>query len=159
MDKDTIDRFFSKVDKTSNPNGCWEWLGGLDNNGYGLFRYPGKPYGKAHRFSAEFLGNLIISNLCVCHTCDNPKCVNPAHLWAGTAAQNIKDRDQKGRHQSYFKIASKLGQHTFGGKNKQSIQTPLGTFIQIQDAARAHGVSRTIIYKRLRLYPSEYFRL
>jgi hypothetical protein len=88
------DRFWSKVNKTDN---CWEWTGGLNQNGYGEFN----PYCKnikAHRFSFQNHHNrLIQEGLCIMHICDNRKCVNPNHLSEGTHQDNMIDMCNKGR--------------------------------------------------------------
>lgn len=77
------------------PNDCWEWLGALDTSGYGILRINDKLW-KTHRYSYQ-LHKGPIGNLCVLHTCDNPSCVNPKHLFLGTASDNAKDRDKKNR--------------------------------------------------------------
>ena len=71
---------------------CWEWTGLKYPSGYGRFC---KKY--AHRFSYEIHKGEIYNNLKVCHSCDNPSCVNPEHLWLGTQKDNVQDRDKKGR--------------------------------------------------------------
>lgn len=84
-----IKQFFEKVDKTDS---CWLWLGAKDRKGYGFFK--GK---RAHRASYEMFNGPIAESLLVCHTCDNPPCVNPEHLWLGTNHENILDSTKKGR--------------------------------------------------------------
>lgn len=88
------ERFWKRVVKT---NTCWIWNGKMAGNGYGQFliNYKGK---YAHRFSYELHKGEIPKGLCVCHTCDNPPCVNPNHLWLGTRKQNSQDMTRKGRH-------------------------------------------------------------
>ena len=87
------ERFWPKVKKGNN---CWEWVGAKNNKGYGNFWAHGIS-GKAHRSSWEIHNGPIPKGLNVLHCCDNPSCVNPAHLFLGTQADNIKDMENKGR--------------------------------------------------------------
>lgn len=92
------ERFWSKVEKTSR---CWMWRGARDAHGYGAISVVvdgQKKAIKAHRLSWEFEHGPIAPNEIVCHQCDVPACVNPAHMFIGTIADNNKDRDQKGRN-------------------------------------------------------------
>ena len=86
-------RWDSKVDKT---DGCWLRKGALFKTGYGAFMLNGKAV-YAHRFALELHG-VAPGKLFVMHSCDNPRCVNPAHLSVGTSADNTKDMMSKGRH-------------------------------------------------------------
>jgi hypothetical protein len=97
-----ISRFWSKVNKT---NECWEWTAYKQKNGYGQFGIGRHCIVYAHRVSA-YLAGIAASlksestNDQICHTCDNRGCVNPAHLFKGTAKDNALDRDLKGRTNS-----------------------------------------------------------
>jgi hypothetical protein len=102
MDKTTVGRFLAKVDKTGL-NECWNWTAGRNLYGYGQFWMDGKQWG-AHRVSYEIYNGPIPTGegyhgTCVCHSCDNPPCVNPAHLFIGTITDNTRDRNAKGRAQ------------------------------------------------------------
>jgi hypothetical protein len=96
---ENAERFWSKVDKSGE---CWEWTAGLITGGYGQFVLNGKTV-LAHRYSYVLNHPLTIDlleghrEICVCHRCDNPKCVNPAHLFLGSNADNMKDKMAKGR--------------------------------------------------------------
>jgi hypothetical protein len=87
-----LNRFWLKVKKTDT---CWLWTACVDKEGYGNFGIDGSNY-RANRVSyAIQYGDPRESQ--VCHSCDNPTCVNPSHLWTGTTQDNSHDRDQKGR--------------------------------------------------------------
>ncbi len=98
------ERFWSRVKKS---DGCWEWLGTTDPYGYGQFST--KTCRLAHRFSWEIHNGPIPDGLFVLHTCDNPPCSNPNHLFLGTHQDNAQDRAKKNR--SY---------HPYGEKNRQA---------------------------------------
>jgi hypothetical protein len=88
------DRFWARVEKTDR---CWLWLGPKNDRGYGMFFFDGKRVSAA-RFSWLLRHGLLPpESLYACHTCDNPSCVNPDHIWLGTAADNMRDMILKGR--------------------------------------------------------------
>ncbi len=93
------ERFWAKVDKTpgQGPQGtCWEWRAATAGKGYGVLRVAGKQT-YAHRLSYELCYGPL-GNLFALHKCDNPKCVNPSHLFAGTRWDNAQDMTRKGRN-------------------------------------------------------------
>lgn len=92
-------RFWEKVVKTNNDDGCWLWCAAKDDCGYGVFSIDGKNF-RAHRLSYELTIGTIPKGLKILHKCDTPACVNPSHLFIGTQADNIKDCMEKGRRGS-----------------------------------------------------------
>jgi hypothetical protein len=95
--KPEFERFINKVDQT---DGCWNWLGSTDANGYGQFRrlVNGKwTMYKTHRFSYEHFKGEIPPQLLILHSCDNRQCVNPEHLRYGTHQDNVDDMMSRNR--------------------------------------------------------------
>lgn len=133
-----IDRFHTKYNKQAN--GCWEWIGWKDPDGYGMFRSEPRKDVKAHRFSAAHLAGLDINEKVICHKCDNPSCVNPEHLFAGTQLDNIKDCFTKNRQRGI------------------RIITPLGRFPSVASASRAHQIDGRTIVRRLKQCPDQYYK-
>lgn len=87
------DLFWEKVNTSGD---CWEWTASHDPKGYGFFGVAGRVM-RAHRVSYVMHKGEIPDDLIVCHSCDNPKCVNPNHLWLGTHKDNAIDREAKNR--------------------------------------------------------------
>ena len=90
------ERFFKFV--SEKPTGCHEWTSTLGRGGYGKFFVPGQGQVPAHRVAYEISVGQIPRGLLVLHTCDNPKCVNPKHLYIGDHQDNARDMVRRGRH-------------------------------------------------------------
>lgn len=101
--EDVVHRFQRNI-KVSLITGCWEWIGGKTESGYGSIGASHKVRnGKktnAHQMSWLLYFGEIPEGMGVLHTCDNPPCCNPEHLFLGTNADNVKDKMKKGRHKS-----------------------------------------------------------
>jgi hypothetical protein len=107
LDENLIERFKSNILEPIFTS-CMLWLGPKDVKGYGavFFRRNGKFIKYfAHRISYHLSNGPVPTDKCVCHSCDNPLCVNPNHLWLGTLSENSMDRVRKGRS---FKATSAM---------------------------------------------------
>ncbi len=91
-----MERFWSKVEKT---DWCWNWKAGKGSDGYGIFwDIPNKTSRRAPRVAWELENGPIPEGMWILHHCDNPACVNPSHLYIGTAADNNGDAIRRGRN-------------------------------------------------------------
>ena len=91
-------RFWAKVDKSAGVDKCWPWTKALGTTGYGAFTVRAGLVVGAHRFAlATSLGRPIQAGMDALHSCDNPICVNPAHLREGTNQDNIDDKVSRQR--------------------------------------------------------------
>lgn len=127
------ERFAAKY-RVDPVTGCWNWIGGKDRKGYGKFSIGSsrRPDGTrrnsmvtATRAAYElFIGPIPRSHghhgTCVLHRCDNPSCVNPAHLFLGSNADNVHDMDRKGRR---VNAQAKGNDHAMAKLNSQQVDS------------------------------------
>jgi HNH endonuclease len=90
------EKFWARVDRSGGPNVCWPWLRGLSTCGYGKVWWQGASR-QAHRVAFELARGLIPGGALLLHSCDVPRCCNPAHLRPGTALDNARDAAERGR--------------------------------------------------------------
>lgn len=136
------DRFWRKVKKD---DGCWPWVGNKAPNGYGRIQQGGKgsPYLGAHRVSYEMHHGPIPEGYVVMHSCDNPGCVNPAHLMAGTPKENTADMDIKRRRNTVAPLGIDNGKAVLNEGSVRYIRAhPEKSHAQL---ARELGVGATTI--------------
>jgi hypothetical protein len=138
-----VERFHAKYQKSEA--GCWEWTAALAGKGYGQIKIPGtRRQAYAHRLSYQIHKGAIPEKTEVCHTCDNPKCVNPAHLFLGSRKENAQDASQKGR--IHISPIGHTGVLTISQVTRIKQALRLGLMSQME-LARAFGVSQTSISK------------
>lgn len=125
-------RFWEKVDKAGD---CWVWRSTTNSSGYGWMGIKGKMVA-AHRYSWELHnGRIIPKGMYICHTCDNPPCVNPSHLFLGTSKDNTADKMAKGRMKTT---------HHKGELNGQAILTETQVI-----AMRSLRATKKLTYEKL----------
>lgn len=134
-----IQKFFSKTKE--NENGCLEWTACLCANGYGRFQYNKKSY-KTHRFAWIIKNGIIPNDRIICHTCDNPKCVNIKHLWIGTDKENIHARMKRGKHKK--KCLTQEQENNLALSYYTSYAT-------ITELAKQYHISKTLAAKTIRM--------
>jgi hypothetical protein len=135
-------RFWSKVTKSG---GCWDWGKTINTNGYGVFYVARFRPVAAHRLAYEMAHGPVPDGLCVCHTCDNRKCVNPAHLFLGTNADNVADRESKGRGRPSNPKGSASWAATLDEKKVLAIRKQLSAGGKQTEVAKAFGISQSTI--------------
>lgn len=143
MKRPLVDRFWSKVDKKSDDE-CWIWTGAKTPKGYGLIGIGKDSDGitYAHRLSFSMHHGEITIGMMVCHECDNPSCVNPKHLFIGTAKENTGDMMNKGRHRAGIVLGENHGKSKLTADDVKAIRS-LG--ISQLRIAKLYGVSQSCI--------------
>lgn len=131
------ERFMSKVDTSGE---CWIWTGYRDKKmGYGMFWMNGTMR-LSHRVAYEMFNAPIEGGLHVCHSCDNPACVNPSHLWLGTNADNVADKIAKRRDRNL-----RGQEHPMAKLNEDIVRWIRQSDLSGRALAKELGVDRTTI--------------
>jgi len=131
-------RFWSYVDTSGGQDACWPWTGRTNQDGYGDLKLNGRTV-LAHR-TAFHLHHGYWPTPFACHHCDNPPCVNPDHLYEGTAAENTRDREER--------------THTMRGSGNPQAKITESEVRAIRDLS-AHGVKTRVLVDRFGISSSQ----
>lgn len=138
---DSLESRYSRMSPRGAPEACWPWAGRLDRDGYGRLSHGGKDL-SAHRVAYELAtGTSLLPSVVVRHRCDNRRCCNPAHLEAGSQADNVADMVARGRQvrgeANHSKLtaaqALELYRRRLAGESAEAL-------------AAAYGVSSRLVY-------------
>lgn len=140
-------KFLDRV-KENKKTGCFVWKGTLDKDGYGRFVLSHRREIRAHRYSFIIYNGEIPKGLFVCHSCDNPSCVNPDHLWLGTALQNNRDAWKKGRR--IILKGESHGMAKLNNNNVKEIRSLYKEKFTQKQIAKKYKVSREMIGRIVR---------
>ena len=143
--KSVVERFMDKVSMPNGKAGCWPWRGQRRTGGYGFFYLKGR-FVSAHRTAWALLVEPVGSGACVLHRCDNPPCVNPAHLFLGTQRDNMRDASQKGR----IAHGERNGQSRLTAADVMDIRRRVASGEGVTGLGREYGVSHVSVIRAAR---------
>lgn len=136
-------RFWDKVDVRGEDE-CWEWTAGRHPTGYGRFKLNGSGV-PASRVAWELANGPVPPGLCVCHSCDNPPCCNPEHLWLGTKGDNVRDASTKKRLTGSRNIGTNNRNSKLDEISVRAIKVWLHKGYSVGELASIFGVSHVTI--------------
>jgi len=135
--------FWSRIDRSGGPDACWPWAR-PHSSGYGQV-WRDRRLQRSHRVAYELLVGPIPEGLDACHGCDNRSCCNPAHLFLGTQADNMRDMDAKGRRVTVAPLGEANGRSRLTAGQVVHIRQRAREGEPDTRLARAFGVSESLI--------------
>ncbi len=154
-----IREFLSRIEPGEREQDCWLWVGAMGSDGYGRLRGEQGTVECAHRYAYEVFKGPIPEKLCVLHTCDTPRCVNPAHLFLGTNRDNTADMIQKNRqgnprHKLSWEGVREIRARLSAGERKQDIASSFRICRStVQDIERGLSWKETRDSRQMQLFP------
>lgn len=151
-----VERFWSKVDRSGGPDACWNWQSSRTPSNYGQFLVwrDGKRRSLvASRVAFELANNAIPDGLNACHNCpdgDNPRCCNPAHLFAGTQKENVRDAMAKGRMVFRGHFGAINGSTKLTDQDVRDIRRLHKEGVAIRELARRYSIARFAVFQVVR---------
>lgn len=146
-----VTRFWSKVNKNGtipvhHPElgPCWEWMGGGNGKGYGQVRINYRQMG-THQVAWELMHGRVPRDLWVLHKCNNPNCMNPDHLFLGTAKDNTSDMIRKNRRRPYMGYSTGTKRHHLTAEEILTLKTRYANGESQTALARDFDVSRVTV--------------
>lgn len=147
-------RLLDNCDQSGGADACWPWLKNVDNKGYGRLTVHGRldRVGKgkgffAHRVMFELhTGEILAPEIKVLHSCDNPPCINPDHLFKGTQLDNVHDMMRKGRA-GYTLNKARGSKHHGATISEETALAIFKSSLSLDKAAAHFGVTRDIVGK------------
>jgi len=137
----------NKTYKVSD-SGCFEWTGSKAGRGYGVISFF-KRNVYVHRISYRIFIGKIPNNLFVCHSCDNPACFNPEHLFLGTPKQNVEDMIKKGRA-VYTKKGEYKGKRKYTNDDYKEMRLMKQKGFSVRDIRQTFSISPAQIFRILK---------
>lgn len=142
----TEQRFWSVLVDKRSENECWPWTGGRYPDGYGRLRMNGSKPRRAHRVAYELAVGEVSADMLVCHTCDNPLCCNPKHLFLGTHQDNYDDMVTKGRDRGKVNLRASM---RLSDDQVREIRAARESGVTSAELAERNGVSVKTIWNIL----------
>lgn len=140
---DPAQRFWPNVVK-AGPDQCWNWSAAASANGYGAMSIKGRWVG-AHRFSFEHHNGPILGGLWVLHHCDNKLCVNPRHLYLGTALENNRDASRRRRSAGYARKGEANPNALLTHQDVLKIRALRADGVSLKDVSAQFGIAITTV--------------
>lgn len=138
-----LEKFWKHV-KIDSMTGCWQWTGGKNEFGYGIF-CTDKRRIRTHRYCWELFKEPIPKGMCICHHCDNPSCINPDHMFIGTQAENMADMRKKHRGSTKPRPGTENPAAKLSEQQVRIIFSMNGT-VRAEEVAQVFNVKKTSVY-------------